>query len=99
MIAAFVLFVSVQTIRQHRALETRAFDLGFRSPLQYGPRPVLRVPAAAREAPRPALLIHSADARSRLRRGAETGDASVVQAVLLGVAAWPPSSLIAGWRR
>jgi uncharacterized membrane protein len=28
MIAAFVIFVSVQTIRQHQALETRAFDLG-----------------------------------------------------------------------
>ena len=27
-IAAFAVFVSVQTIRQHRALETRAFDLG-----------------------------------------------------------------------
>ena len=27
-ITAFAVFVSVQTIRQHRALETRAFDLG-----------------------------------------------------------------------
>ena len=78
MIAAFVMFVSVQTIRQHRALETRAFDLGvFES--------VLWNTVHGRFFWSPLLLERHLGQHSSfilltlvpdLRRGAETGDAA-----------------------
>ena len=91
MIASFVIYVSVETIRQHHALQTRAFDLGVFESVIWNTvhgrpfwSPLLRESHLGQHS---SLILLTLVPIYTVVPRAET--LLVAQAILLGVAAWP----------